>query len=270
MANTPYPNYVLANKFEDQYQSYLDLMNFVTVDNSLVGVPGMKKKIRVYKATDGNTETLAMGEGNTKAIEVGYTEEEYEVELLQNRFMYYDEEAMTDPLIIDKGLGHQAVDMFNTANAKAMAEFQKATLSVTCTKFDFDAFVDGVAAFPKPEQVETGGLGIFGLVHKNDVAEIRKNLKDQLSYVEAYVRTGYIGTINSVNLYVSKIATAGTIILATKDAVTYFNKKGTEVSQARDSDDENIRRNWAYMRKYGIFAFTDENWAVKLTKGTGN
>ena len=34
-----YSNFVLQTKFEDQYKSYLDLMQFCTVDNSLVGVP---------------------------------------------------------------------------------------------------------------------------------------------------------------------------------------------------------------------------------------
>jgi hypothetical protein len=94
--------------------------------------------------------------------------------------------------------------------------------------------------------------------------EIRKNLKDDLKYVEAYVRTGYVGTVNGVNLYVSNIATKDTIILATKKAVTYFTKKGTEIEQERDA---NIRKNTVYSRKYGIFAFTDATQAVKLTKG---
>lgn len=60
MAHTLYDNFVLANEIEDQYNSYLDLMRFCTIDNSLVGTPGMVKKIHVYSATDG-TEKLAMG-----------------------------------------------------------------------------------------------------------------------------------------------------------------------------------------------------------------
>ncbi len=43
---------------------------------SLVGVPGMEKKINRYKATNG-TEKLEMGEGNTKSITATYTEEKY-------------------------------------------------------------------------------------------------------------------------------------------------------------------------------------------------
>lgn len=259
MANKLYPNHVLENRFEDQYNSKLDLMKFCTVDDSLVGVAGDKKIINTYTATNG-TETLEMGAGNTKDIEVSYESKEYTIELLQNRFPYFDEEAMNDPNVIEKGLNHMSVDMFNTANAKAMAEFKKASLSVPVTTFDFAAFVDGAAMLP----FEGEEISVFALAHKNDVKEIRKNLKDSLQYVEAYVRTGYIGTVNGVSIYTSNEATEGEIILATKKAVTYFNKKGTEVEQERDA---NIRKNTVYSRKYGIFAFTDATQAVKLVKG---
>lgn len=259
MANKLYPNHVLENRFEDQYNSKLDLMKFCTVDDSLVGTAGDKKIINTYTATNG-TETLEMGAGNTKDIEVSYESKEYTIELLQNRFPYFDEEAMNDPLVVEKGLAHMSVDMFNTANAKAMAEFKKASLSVPVTAFDFAAFVDGAAML----SFEGEDVPVFALAHKNDVKEIRKNLKDSLQYVEAYVRTGYIGTVNGVGIYTSNEATEGEIILATKKAVTYFNKKGTEVEQERDA---NIRKNIVYSRKYGIFAFTDATQAVKLVKG---
>ncbi len=260
MANKLYPNHVLENRFEDQYNSKLDLMQFCTVDDSLVGVAGDTKKINTYTATDG-TEVLEMGAGNTKDIEVSYETKEYTIELLQNRFPYFDEEEMNDPNVIEKGLNHMAVDMFNTANAKAMAEFNKASLSVPVTAFNFDAFVDGAAMLP----FEGEDAPVFALCHKNDVKEIRKNLKDSLQYVEAFARTGYIGSVNSVPINISNEATEGTIILATKKAVTYFTKKGTEVEQERDA---NIRKNTVYSRKYGIFAFTDATQAVKLVKGS--
>ena len=98
MAHQIYDNFVLANEIEDQYNSHLDLMRFCTIDNSLVGTPGMVKKINVYRATDG-TEKLAMGEGNSKSIEVSYAQEEYRILMAQNRFDYYDEQEMTDPLV---------------------------------------------------------------------------------------------------------------------------------------------------------------------------
>lgn len=260
MANKTYPNHVLANAFENQYATKLDLAQFCTIDESLVGVPGDKVVINTYTATDGNTEVLAMGQGNTKDIEVSYEAKEVSVELLQNRFSYFDEEEMRDPKVVEKGIEHGVVDMFNTAMRKAMAEFNKATLSAPVEKFDFDAFVDGAALFDN----ENGDIALFALAHKNDVKELRKNLKDSLQYVEAYARTGYIGSVNGIPVYTSNLATEGTIILATKKAVTYFSKKGTETEQKRDPD---TRKNQVWNRKVGIFAFTDATQAVKIVKG---
>lgn len=255
----PYDNFVLAAQFEDQYDTKLDLMQFCTVDTSLEGVAGDTKKINVYTATSG-TEILEMGAGNTKNIEVSHSTVEHTIEMMQVRFPYYDEEQMRDPKIVEKGLNHMAVDMFNTSMSKCMAEFNKATLSVSTNSFSFNAFVDAVAAFPKNEKED---ISIFGLVHRTDMAEVRKQLKDDLKYVEAFVRTGYVGTVAGVNLYLSDKATAGEIVTATRDAVTYFSKKGTEIEQERDP---NIRLNTVYARKYGIFALTDATRAVKIVK----
>lgn len=254
-----YPNEVVAREIEDQYNSHLDLMRFCTLDNSLVGVAGDKKKIRVYSATDA-TEKLAMGEGNTKNIEVSYAEKDYTILLAQNRFPYYDEELMRDPLVVDTGVRHMTTDMFNHTQVDIFAEFNKATKTVNAPVFDFGAFVDAVALLPGENQEERE---VFAFVHPNDKAAIRKALKDDLKYVEAYVRSGYIGTVAGVNLYVKQDAVEGTICGGTKKAVTYFNKKGVEVEQERDA---NIRLNEIYSRKYYLVALTDENECFKIVK----
>ncbi|MEG0898496.1 MAG: hypothetical protein RSD17_02735 [Oscillospiraceae bacterium] len=259
MANKPYNNFVLESMFEDQYKSKLDLMQFCEVDNSLVGTAGDKVIVNTYTATDG-TEVLTMGNGNTKDIEVSFEDAEYVIELLQNRHIYFDEQEMKDPKIVEKGLIHMVEDMFNTANGKAMAEFQKAKIEVICSDYNFDAFVDGVSLFPNIENEDTN---IFAFISKKDVAELRKKLKDDLKFVEAYSRTGYIGTVAGVNIFVSKIATQGEIVLAIQGAVRYINKTGTEVEQDRDI---NLRKNTIVSRKYGIFAFADATKAVKLVK----
>ena len=256
-----YPNHVLENTIEDQYNSHLDLMRFCTVDNSLVGVAGDTKKIRVYSATNA-TEKLAMGEGNTQNIEVKYAEKEYTILLAQNRFPYYDEEAMRDPLVVDTGVRHMTTDMFNTTQADVFAEYNKATQIVTLSGADyFGAFVDAVAMLPGENQEERE---VFAFVHPNDKAAIRKALKDDLKYVEAYVRAGYIGTVAGVNLYTKMDAVEGTICGGTKAAVTFFNKKGTEVEQERDA---NTRLNEIYSRKYYLAALTDERECFKIVKG---
>lgn len=255
-----YENYVLADMIEDQLNSKLDLLRFCTIDNSLVGVAGDTKKIRVYRASNG-TEKLAMGDGNTKNIEVTYADEEYKILLAQNRFPYYDEELMKDPMVVETGLKHMTTDMVNTEQADVLAEFAKATQTVNATAFDFAAFVDA-SALLNSEKIE--GEEIFCLVNPADVAGIRKTLKDDLKYVESFVKQGYIGHVAGMSLNTSKIVPAGTIYGGTRAAVTLFNKRGVEVEQERDA---NTRLNEVYSRKYYLAALTDDTKAFKIVKG---
>ena len=259
-----YDNFVLANEIEDQYNSKLDLVRFCTVDNSLVGVAGDTKKIHVYSATNG-TEKLEMGQGNTENIQVSYAPEEYKIQLAQNRFPYYDEEVMKDPMVVQVGLRHMATDMFNTVQADIFAEFNNATLAVYTgavnKPINFDSFVDAVALL-NLENIED--VEIFAFVNPTEMANLRKSLKDDLKFVEAFVRSGYVGTVAGVNIYTKRDAETGTIVLGTKEAVTLFNKKGVEVEQERDA---NVRLNEIYSRKYYLAALTDATKAVKIVRG---
>lgn len=264
MAHTIYDNFYLSQEVEDQFNSHLDLVRFCTVDNSLEGTAGMKRIIHVYSATDG-TEKLAMGAGNTKSIEVGYTAKEYEIQLAQNRFEWYDEQAMKDPMLVPVGMKHAGTDLFNTVNADVFAEFKKAVLAVDAAAFNFDAFADAVAALNFENQ---NGVEIFGFVSAKAKAALRKTLKDELKYVEAFVRSGYIGTVCGVNLYDKRDADDDAIYIGTKKAVTMFTKKGTEIEQItknlRAADDANIRKNTTFSRKYYLTALTDETQVVKI------
>ena len=258
-----YDNFVLANEIEDQYNSKLDLVRFCTVDNSLVGVAGDTKIVHVYRATNG-TQKLEMGQGNELNIEVSYAREEYKIQLAQNRFPYYDEEVMKDPMVVQVGLRHMATDMFNTIQADIFAEFNKATLSISTgaanKPITFDSFVDAVALLDL-EDIE--GVEIFAFVNPTEMANLRKTLKDELKYVEAFVRSGYVGTVAGVNIYTKRDAETGTIVLGTKEAVTLFNKKGVEVEQERDA---NTRLNEIYSRKYYLAALTDATKVVKIIR----
>ena len=258
MANVVYENFFLSNEVEDQYNSHLDLQQFCTIDNGLVGTAGMKRIIHTYRATDG-TEKLTIGQGNSKSIEVSYTPVEYEIALAQNRFKYNDEHAMQDPMLVPVGMKHAGTDMYNTVQGDIYSEFAKTGITVPATAPSFDAFVDAVAAL-NIENDES--VSIFAFVAPADKAKVRKALKDDLKYVEAFARTGYIGTVAGVNLYTKADATAGEIIVATKEAVTIFNKKGVETEQERDA---NIRENSIYTRKYYVVALTNEAKAVKIT-----
>lgn len=265
MAHQIYDNFYLSNEVEDQYNSHLDLQRFCTVDNSLVGEAGMKRRINRYRATNA-TQKLAMGEGNTQSIEVSYAPQEYEILLAQNKFEYYDEQEMTDPMLVPVGVRHMGTDMFNTVNGDIFAEYNKATQVVVVTSMGFDAFADAQSMF-NLESIE--GVEFFAFVSPADVAGLRKALGQSLQYVESFARTGYVGTVAGVNIYTKKDAVTGTICLATKQAVTLFNKKGVEVeTPARDSNDANIRKNTIISRKYYLAALTDERYAVKIVKGS--
>ena len=265
MANTVYSNFFLSNTVEDQLNSHLDLQRFCKVDDSLVGTAGMKRIINTYRATDG-TEKLTVGQGNSKSIEVSYTPVEYEIALAQNRFVWNDEHAMTDPMLVPVGMKHAGTDMFNTIQADIYTEFSKTGVEVPATAPNFDAFVDASAAL-NIENVED--VEVFAIIHPDDKATVRKALKDTLQYVESYARTGYVGSVAGVNIYAKANATKGEIIVATKDAVTIFNKKGVEVEQitqgTRSETAANVRENTVFTRKYYVVALTDESKAVKIT-----
>ena len=257
MAHTIYENFFLSNTVEDQFNSHLDLQRFCVVDDSLVGTAGMKRIIHTYRATDG-TEKLTVGQGNTKSIEVSYTPVEYEIALAQNNFKWFDEHAMTDPMLVPVGMKHIGTDMWNTVQADIYGEFAKTGLVVNATAFNFDAFVDASAAL-NLENIED--VEIFAFVAPADKAKVRKALKDELKYVEAYARQGYIGSVAGVNLYDKADATEGEIVVGIRGAVTIFNKKGVETEQEREP---NTRQNTAYSRKYYVVALTDESKAVKI------
>ena len=257
MANQVYDNFFLSNTVEDQYNSHLDLQRFCAVDNTLEGTAGMKRIIHTYRATNG-TEKLTVGQGNSKSIEVSYTPVEYEIALAQNNFKWYDEHAMTDPMLVPVGMKHIGTDMYNTVQADIYGEFAKTGIEVPATAFNFDAFVDASAAL-NLENIE--GVEIFAFVCPKDKAKIRKTLKDDLQYVEAYARNGYIGSVAGINLYDKADATEGEIVVGIRGAVTIFNKKGVETEQEREP---NTRQNTAYSRKYYVVALTDESKAVKI------
>ena len=258
MAHTIYQNFVLENKLEDLLTTHIDMNQFATQDTSLVEEAGMTKKINQYTST-GNVQDLAMGAGNTQEIEVSFTQVPYTVGVTQGRFAYYDEQEMTDPMVVDAGLYGLATRMTNDLTAKIIAELDKATLTydASATGLTFNAIVDAIAKFPHEDAED----GLFLLINRADLAGLRKNLKDELKYVEAFARTGYIGSVCGVPVYVSDAVPAKKAFLATKEAVTIFTKKGSETEQERDA---NVRKNTVYARKVMLVALTDATRVVEI------
>lgn len=256
MANTVYDNIVLSNKMNDILKTKVDLNSYLTIDTSMTEQAGMKKVINTYTAT-GNVEDLAMGAGNTGDISVSFTSAEYEVKTTQGRFQYYDEQAMKDPMVVEAGLEGIAKTMVNDFTTKAIAEFDKTTTTVEAVAYNFAMVVDAIAAM----NVESEE-GMFLLISPADQADFRKALNNDLKYAEGFVRTGYIGTICGVPVILSKAVPKGKMFLATKEAVTLFIKKDTEIEQVREAD---TRNNTVYIRKVAVVALTDATKVVKIT-----
>ena len=267
MANTAYENFFLGSIVEDQFNSHLDLARFVTVDTSLQGTAGMKKIINVYSATNG-TEKLTQGQGNSKSITAGFTQKEYDILLAQNRFEWYDEEDMKDPELVPVGMKHAGTDMFNTMNADIFAEYKKGSKTVPASAPNQDAFIDAVAELgvENDENIE-----IFAFVNPVVKAKVRKALKDDLKYIEAFARVGYIGTVAGVNIYDKKDADDNEIVVATKEAVRLLVKTGTEVEQHtkgnRSEEAANKRLNTATTRKYYVAALDNDTKVVRIILG---
>lgn len=252
---TPFENVVIENKINDLLTTNVDLANYLTIDNSLTANAGMKVDVHTYTAT-GDVEKLGKGKGNTKSIEPSYTTKEYAVETVQGRFIYQDEDAMTDPVIIDAGIRGTAQTMVNQFTKDAIAEFGKATLSVSDVA-GFDIVVDAIAELNTESEA-----GLFLLINPKSKATFRKNLGDDLKYSEGFDRTGYIGSVAGVPVIVSKAVPENTGYLATREAVTLFTKKATEIENDREP---NTRTNTMYIRRVYVVALTDATKVVKLT-----
>ena len=260
MGNQLYSNFFLANEMEDQLNSHLDLQQFITINNNLVSTDGRKYKVNKYSATD-SVEAVEMGSGNAGASESRLTTVEYNIKTAQGRASWYDEEEQTDSMAINKLILHESEDMFNYIMGDIYGEFKKAPMVVTAETLGFNAFADAQSMF-KSENLE--GLSIFAFVHPDDVAALRKALGADLKYVEAFARTGYIGTCAGVGIFTKKDADKGRIVLGLKEAVTCFNKTGVEIEPERDP---NTRKNTRYIRKHFVVALTDEDKAVQILVG---
>jgi len=253
----PFDNEVVEVRLENQLITMLDLEQFATPDYSLSENAGMKKKIRKYSGT-GSVQEVAMGAGNTQTMGAGFVEEEYEVGTTQGKGQYYDEQLMDDPAVIDKLVQYMSEEMINDVRRKIVAEMGKTSHKIFGATFGFDVVSDAIASFPN-EGTENEQL--FLLINRGDSSLWRKALADDLKYVEAFVRRGYIGTVCGVPMYWSDAVPAGCAFLGTREAVTEFIKKGVEVERERDA---NLRRNDLYIRKVMLVALTNDAKMIEI------
>lgn len=274
MPLTPFENFVLENKYNSILDTKIDMSAYLTVDRSLSENAGMTKMINTYTPT-GAVQDLAKGVGNTNDSTVAYESKDYVVGVTQGRFPYYDEDAMSDPYLIESGLKGLAEEMINDFTKKAVLQWDETTQEVTCDFTSsaagtfFNAVVDALAMFGEDQGEATL------LVAPEHAAWIRKQLGNELKYVEDFVRTGYIGHVCGCPVVVTNALKPipadpetgdleqNRMFIVKKDAVTAFIKKETEVEQERDA---NTRQNTIYLRKVAVVALTDATKVVRIKK----
>lgn len=251
-----YDNFVLENKIDSILSTKMDVNRFMTPDYSLAENPGMIKKVHKYVGS-GNAEDLARGEGNSEFIDAEYTEAVYEVARTQGQAKWYDDDAMTDPTLIDTKVQTLAEAMVNNWTAKAIAEFDKTSNQAAMDDYTLGEFADAIAKYANVYETQEG---LFFLASMDMVPVIRKSLGDYLKYTEAYIRTGAIGDILGVPIYTSKAVPSGMMFLATREAVKAFIKKNTFVEQDRDIDK---KENKVVASRYSVIALVDESKCIK-------
>ena len=254
MANYTYDNIVLANKYNSILTTIANMNNYITVDNSMTEGAGDTKRI-VYRSVSGSVDELAMGEGNTHSIEITGGYDDYLLKTTQSYGFYYDEEAQKDSLAVDTMLNGMGEKMTEDFNAKIAKQFAKAVRNEVAGSINFDAFVDAVAKFGENDQ------NLFALCHSSTIATLRKALKDELKYSEGFVRTGYIGSVCGVPVYMCNQIADGEVIVATKEAVTAFINKNGEMESKRDPDH---RKNEYWARNVMCIALTNDKKVCRI------
>ena len=260
MSNTIYENFVLESKLTDLLNTKLNVKSLMTIDTDLAESAGMIKKINTYTYT-GEVEEVAAGEGNETTGAVSYTQSEHEVVVSQQKFEYTDEDFMQDPKVVDMGLEGASTLMVNDMNSKFFEALQDATLEQAYTAFTdeapvFDTVVDAIAQMNLEDE-----SGLFLIISPSMKATIRKDSEFKAKELGQIIANGAIGAISGVPVVVSQKVPSGVMYIATKEAVTLFTKKESEIEQERDAD---TRTNGVYMRKVNLIALTDATKAVAI------
>lgn len=261
MANTRYENIVLQDKLTEALKTAISISSYITMDDSLTEAAGMTKRVNTYAST-GDVQDVAEGEGNTTNITMAYTSKDYKVTTTQGRFVWTDEDEMTDPFLVDSGITDLGKKLTNNLVDKAIEEMLKADLKINAAAaITFNDIVDAIALLNKENDEEAG---LFMLVNPAMKGALRKVLGDDLKYSESFARTGYIGSVCGIPVVVSKAVPDGKAIVASPKAVTCFVKKDSEVETDRE---QNTRTNTIYGRFVNVVALTDASEVVVITAG---
>ena len=249
---------VVEDRIADILETSIDTVQLMTVDNDLQENAGMVKHINTYNY-EGAVEAVAEGQANTTRGRVTVSEKEYRVQVKQQVFDYTDEQYMKDPMVVEVGAKGMSIEMKNDMNNDYFVEIDKTTTLHSASKFSYDTVVDAIEKMNLEDET-----GLFLLIGTDLKAAIRKDADFKASRLGEILYTGQIGDIAGVPVIVSKKVAKNTAFLATKEAVTLFNKKGVEVEAKRQAEE---RINTEITRKVCLVALTDATKAVKITVG---
>ena len=144
-------------------------------------------------------------------------------------------------------------------NNDFFTEIAKTTTLHSADKFSYDVVVDAIEKMNLEDEKE-----LFLLVGNDLKASIRKDEDFKASRLGEILYTGQVGDISGVPVIHSRKVPSGVAYLATKEAVTLFNKKGIELEADRNKE---ARINTEIGRKVCLVALTDSTKAVKITVG---
>ena len=257
-ANVLLDRKVVEDRIKDILETSLDTVQLMTIDNDLVQGAGMVKHINTYEY-QGAVEAVAEGAGNTERGKVVVSEKEYRVQVKQQVFDYTDEQYMKDFKVVEVGAKGMAIEMKNDLNNDFFTEIAKTTTLHSAPAFSYDVVVDAIEKMNLEDE-----NGLFLLIGNDLKASIRKDEDFKASRLGEILYTGQVGDISGVPVIHSRKVPANTAYLATKEAVTLFNKKGIQLEADRDKEH---RINTEIARKVCLVALTDATKAVKITVG---
>ncbi|MGL5766715.1 MAG: hypothetical protein ACRCX8_13845 [Sarcina sp.] len=261
MANVPanviQDRKVIVDRIKDILETGLETTQLMTIDNDLVQGAGMVKEINTYEY-QGAVEAVAEGAANTQRGKVVFTSKDYRVQVKQQVFDYTDEQYMKDPMVVEVGAKGMVTTMKNDMNNDFFTEIAKTTTLHTDTVFNYDTIVDAIEKMNVVEDEQ----GLFLLLGNDLKADIRKDADFKSSRLGEMLYSGQFGSISGVPVIYSKKVPANTAYLATREAVTLFMKKSSELESDRDKEH---RINTEIGRKVCLVALTDATKAVKIT-----
>ena len=263
MANVVYANKVLESKLADLLTTKVNTRNMMEIDDTLEQSAGMTKTINLYTYS-GEAEALDIGEGNTAAKRgsISYTGKDYDVQVVQQAFDYYDEEALKDPYIVEGMMKGASEVMVNKMNSDFIGAITSEDITNEISlegALSYDSIVDAISTVNTEDESQ-----LFVVIPNSWKADLRKDPDYISAHMGDVVYNGQIGLIAGIPVIATKaLDAAETAVVMSKEAVKLFLKRDVEVEQARDS---NTRKNSVYLRATYIVALGDATKICKISK----